>query len=464
MSVESAERRAPPDLERMTAQTARLLSQNRSLEAVMGLSAFLPPDQADVYLRIPARLRARLVDHMPPPALAALMESLDVDEAARLALVIDERDLPAVLDAASPNVAADVLRHVPERVSASAVSAMRTGGEVAPLLDYEDDDAGGLMTPEFIALSQSATVSQAMASIREWSREFDSDDITRAYILDAAGAPVGSVGLAALILARPFQPVSLVMTPGIISVTAETDQEEVARLMERYDLQRIPVTDGAGAMVGVIGVEDIMDVLDDEATEDMYRMVGVPEREKAAGPFWQSVRGRLPWLCLNLLTALLAGMVVTLFESTMARAVALAAFLPVIAGQGGIAGTQTLTLIVRSLALGELESASKWSLLAKELGLGLIHGLAVGVLAAAVAYGWHRNEYFAIVVGVAMLSNMTIAGASGVAVPLLFRALKVDPALASAVAVTTITDVCGFLIYLGLATGFIVFIGGSGAP
>ena len=460
MSVESAERRAPPDLERMTAQTARLLSQNRSLEAVMGLSAFLPPDQADVYLRIPSRLRARLVDHMPPPALAALMESLDVDEAARLALVIDERDLPAVLDAASPNVAADVLRHVPERVSASAVSAMRTGGEVAPLLDYEDDDAGGLMTPEFIALSQSATVSQAMASIREWSREFDSDDITRAYILDAAGAPAGSVGLAALVMARPFQPVSLIMTPGIISVTAETDQEEVARLMERYDLQSVPVTDGAGRMVGVIGVEDIMDVIDDEATEDMYRMVGVPESEKAAGPFWQSVRGRLPWLCLNLLTALLAGMVVTLFESTMARAVALAAFLPVIAGQGGIAGTQTLTLIVRSLALGELESASKWRLLAKELGLGLIHGLAVGILAAAVAYGWQRNEYVAIVVGVAMLSNMIIAGASGVAVPLLFRALKVDPALASAVAVTTVTDVCGFLIYLGLATGFIVFIGG----
>ena len=461
MSVESAERRAPPDLERMTAQTARLLSQNRSLEAVIGLSAFLPPDQADVYLRIPDRLRARLVDHMPTPALAALMESLDVDESARLALAIDERgELPAVLDAASPNVAADVLRHVPERVSARAVSAMRTGGEVAPLLDYEDDDAGGLMTPEFIALSQSATVSQAMASIREWSREFDSDDITRAYILDADGAPAGSVGLAALVTARPFQPVSLIMTPGIISVTAETDQEEVARLMERYDLQRVPVTDGAGRMVGVIGVEDIMDVIDDEATEDMYRMVGVPETEKAAGPFWQSVRGRLPWLCLNLLTALLAGMVVTLFESTMARAVALAAFLPVIAGQGGIAGTQTLTLIVRSLALGELESASKWRLLAKELGLGLIHGLAVGILAAAVAYGWQRDEYFAIVVGVAMLSNMIIAGASGMAVPLLFRALKVDPALASAVAVTTITDVCGFLIYLGLATGFIVFIGG----
>ena len=453
------ERRDAPDIERMSDVAARLLRQNRSLEAVIRLSAFLPPDQADVYLRIPDRLRARLIDHMPPPALAALMECLDVDEAARLALAMDERDLPAVLDAASPNVAADVLRHVPEPLSASAVSAMRTGGEVAPLLDYEDDDAGGLMTPEFIALPQNATAAQAMASIREWAREFGSDDIAQAYVLDADGAPAGSVGLAALALARPFQPVSLAMSPGVISVTAETDQEEVARLMERYGLRRVPVTDGAGRMIGVIGVEEIIDVIDDEATEDMYRMVGMPESEKAAGPFWQSVRGRLPWLCLNLLTALLAGLVVTLFESALARAVALAAFLPVIAGQGGIAGTQTLTLIVRSLALGELESASKWRLLAKELGLGLIHGLAVGALAAAVAYGWQRNEYLALVVGAAMLANMVIAGASGVAVPLLFRALKIDPALASAVAVTTVTDVCGFLIYLGLAAALIAFIG-----
>lgn len=459
MSADAERRAETSDIERMSALTARLLSQNRSLEAVIQLSAFLPRDQADVYLRIPDRLRARLVDHMPPPALAALMERLDMDEAARLALVIDERELPAILDAASPNVAADVLRHVPARLSANSVSAMRTGSEVEPLLDYEDDAAGGLMTPEFVALSQSATVSQAMASIREWSREFDSDDITQAYVLDDDGAPVGSVGLAALVLARPFQPVSRLMTPGIISVTAETDQEEAARLMERYRLRRIPVTDGAGRMVGVIAVEEIIDVIEDEATEDMYRMVGAPESEKAAGPFWRSVRGRLPWLCLNLLTALLAGMVVALFESAMARAVALAAFLPVIAGQGGIAGTQTLTLIVRSLALGELESASAWRLLAKEVGLGLVHGLAVGLLAAAVAYGWQRNEYLALVVGAAMLSNMTIAGASGVAVPLALRAMRIDPALASAVAVTTITDVCGFLIYLGLATGFIALIG-----
>ena len=223
--------------------------------------------------------------------------------------------------------------------------------------------------------------------------------------------------------------------------------------MERYDLQSVPVTDDAGRLLGSISVGEIMDVVEDEATEDMYRMIGVHEAEKVAGSFWRSVRGRLPWLCVNLGTALAAGLVVTMFESTMAQAVALAAFLPVIAGQGGIAGTQTLTLIVRSIALGELVSGGTWRLLGKEVGLGIVHGVVVGALVAAIAFGWQ-------VVGAAMFANMVVAAVSGVIVPLGLRALRIDPALASAVAVTTLTDVIGFLIYLGLAALMIRWIAG----
>lgn len=179
------------------------------------------------------------------------------------------------------------------------------------------------------------------------------------------------------------------------------------------------------------------------------------------GPFWRSVGGRLPWLCVNLATAMLAGFIVTLFQSTLVQAVALAAFLPVIAGQGGIAGTQTLTLIVRSLALGEISSDNGRRLLAKEIGLGLVHGVALGALAGIVALVWKGSEYLALVVAVAMLANLVVAGASGVLVPLGFRALRIDPALASAVAVTTFTDVIGFLVYLGLAALLIRLIVGS---
>ena len=202
-------------------------------------------------------------------------------------------------------------------------------------------------------------------------------------------------------------------------------------------------------------------VLEEEATEDMYRMIGVGGEEKALGPFWRSVRGRLPWLCVNLGTAILAGLVITLFQSTLAQAVVLAAFLPVIAGQGGIAGTQTLTIIVRSMALGEITAASARRLLVKEIGLGLVHGIALGALVGVFTVVWKGSEWLALIVGLAVLLNMVVAGVGGVLVPLILRALRIDPALASAVAVTTVTDVVGFLVYLGFASLAIGLITGS---
>ena len=238
----------------------------------------------------------------------------------------------------------------------------------------------------------------------------------------------------------------------------ETDQEEVARIMERYDIHSLPVIDDSNRIVGMVVIDDIIDVFEDEATEDMFRMIGVDEGERALGPFWRSVRSRLPWLCVNLATAIAAGLIITLFQSTLTRAIALAAFLPVIAGQGGIAGTQTLTLIVRSIALGELATGNAKRLLLKELGLGLVHGIVVGLLVGGIAFAWRGNPWFALVAGVAMMANMMVAGISGVLVPLGFRALKIDPALGSAVAVTTATDVIGFFIYLGLATLMITLI------
>jgi magnesium transporter len=193
----------------------------------------------------------------------------------------------------------------------------------------------------------------------------------------------------------------------------------------------------------------------------MYRMIGVGQEERVLGPFWRSVRSRLPWLCVNLATAVLAGLVITLFQSTMAQAVALAAFLPVIAGQGGIAGTQTLTLIVRSMALGEIAPGSASRLLLKEMGLGLVHGIALAMLVGIIAFVWQGNQFLALVVAAAMISNMVVAGISGVIVPITFKAVNIDPALASAVAVTTVTDVMGFLVYLGLATLAISLIAGN---
>ena len=403
---------------------------------------------------------------------------LEVEDTVAVCEKIENSKLPEVFDAASPEIAADVLKALEPASAEDVLAEMETAPEVIPLLEYEDDDAGGLMTPEFVALRETMNVGQALDFVRLWAREVgpDPEYLHYLFVVDWDAAPVrlivrrvkptpgalkGGLSLAQLVLASRSQFVSLLMDEDIISVGVETDQEEAARLMERYDIFNLPVMDDDGRLVGVVWLDDMIRVLDDEATEDMFRMIGVAEEEKALGPFWRSVRNRLPWLVVNLGTAVLAGFVITLFQSTMGQVVALAAFLPVIAGQGGIAGTQTLTLIIRSITLGEVSPANTRRLLLKELGLGLVHGLALGLVVGVIAFIWKGSEYLALVVGIAMAANLVVAGISGVIVPLGFRALRIDPALSSAVAVTTLTDVLGFLVYLGLATAAIGLIVGS---
>ena len=429
-------------------------------EAAIRSSGLLPPDQADTLSILPVEHLAALIDRISLEALAEATEELDTDAAVDVSQAIPDGILADLLDVISPHVAADVLRPLPQDVADTTLESMEAAAEVAPLMAYEDDGAVGLMTPEFIAIHETVTVSQAMSFIRTWAEEYGAAHISQVFLVDNDGVVTGTASLSQLVLARPFQCVSLIMNRDVISVGAGTDQEEVARIMERYDIHRLPVVDHANRIVGMVVIDDIIDVFEHEATEDMFRMIGVDQGERALGPFWRSVRSRLPWLCVNLATAIAAGLVITLYQSTMIQAVALAAFLPVIAGQGGIAGTQTLTLIVRSIALGELATGNAKRLLLKEAGLGLIHGIVVGLLVAGIAFAWKGNPWLALVVGLAMTANMMVAGVSGVLVPLGLRALKIDPAVASAVAVTTATDVIGFLIYLGLATLMITLIVG----
>ena len=274
------------------------------------------------------------------------------------------------------------------------------------------------MTSDFIALYDDMSINQATAFVRRLGRDLDPQDISYLFVADRDGVLKGGMSLAEMVLAQPHQRVSLLMQRDIFSVGTGTDQEQCAKLMERYNLQSLPVTDEEGSLVGVLKLEDMLGVLQDEATEDMYRMIGVDEEEKALGPFWRSVRGRLPWLVVNLATAVLAGLVVVAFESTLQRAVILAAFLPIVAGQAGIAGTQTLTVIVRSIALGEVAGTDTLRLLAKEVGLGMVHGLAVAVLVGAIAVIWTESFYLSVVVAVAMMLSMVVSGVSGVLVPL----------------------------------------------
>jgi magnesium transporter len=250
-----------------------------------------------------------------------------------------------------------------------------------------------------------------------------------------------------------------IMTPDVISVRVDTDQEEAARLVASYNLLAIPVVDEENKLVGVITVDDVIDVLKDEATEDIYRLAGVTGDERVFTPPGESLTKRLPWLAVNMVTAFLAATVVSLFEHTIDQVVALAVFMPIVAGMGGNAGMQTLTVIVRGIALGELTWGNTRKALVKEMIVGLGNGLALGALGAVVVYLMKGNPVLGGVLGLAMVINMFIAATAGTLIPLGLRAMKVDPALASSVFITTFTDVAGFASFLGLATVFLKYLG-----
>jgi magnesium transporter len=250
------------------------------------------------------------------------------------------------------------------------------------------------------------------------------------------------------------------MTADLISARVDMDQEEVARQVAAYNLLAIPVVNEENKLVGIITVDDVIDVIKDEATEDIYRLAGVAGDDRAFTPAGESFRKRLPWLGINLITAFLAASVVAIFEGTIARIAALAVFMPIVAGMGGNAATQTLTVIVRGIALGELTWGNSRKALIKESAVGIGNGLLFGAVAAAVAWLTRDNATLGLVLGAAMVINMFVAATAGTLVPLGLRALNVDPALASSVFITTLTDIFGFFAFLGLATVFSEYLVG----
>jgi magnesium transporter len=252
------------------------------------------------------------------------------------------------------------------------------------------------------------------------------------------------------------------MTADLISARADMDQEEVARQVASYNLLAIPVVDEENKLVGVITVDDVIDVIKDEATEDIYRLAGVSGDEKVFTPAGESLRKRLPWLGVNLATAFLAAAVVGLFTNTIDLFPILAVFMPIVAGMGGNAATQTLTVIVRGIALGELSWANSRKALLKEAAVGIGNGLVLGLVAAGVAWATRGDPVLGLVLGAAMVINMFVAATAGVLVPLGLRAAKIDPALASSVFITTLTDVFGFFSFLGLATVFARYLIATG--
>ncbi|MEE8567700.1 MAG: magnesium transporter [Anaerolineales bacterium] len=433
------------------------LESGQILDAIASLIRLHPADRADAFSDLNDEYQARLLPRMDIPTVADLLEELEDDEAADMAEILPTERLADVLDEMEPDEAADVLGDLPPERVAEALAEMEDADEVIPLLSYPDETAGGLMTTSFIALRPHTTAWQAI----EFLRRFSPEEETPYYlnVINQDRQLVGIVGLRDLVVAEPTTRVESFMDPDVVYVTTDTDQEDAARLMVRYDLAALPVVDDKEVLRGVITYDDLMDVLEDEATEDIYRLANVSDPDLSINsPISLSLRRRLPWLYLNALTAFFASWVISQYELIIAQVALLAVFLSVVAGLGGNSATQSLAIIVRAIALGELELRDAWRTILKEAAVGLLQGISVGAVAGLGVFLWKGDPIMGLVLGLALVGNMLIAGIIGSMIPLGLKALKLDPALASSVLVTAVTDSFGFALFLTLAVKFLPYL------
>jgi magnesium transporter len=420
------------------------------------LRALHPADSAEILAELEPEQQAAILDRLQTEELAEVFEQLDEEDMADVAQHLDTETLADVLDEMEPDMAADLLGELEPEQAAEVLDQMEEPEDVATLMTYPPDTAGGIMNAAPPSLRRFWTVTEAVRFLKEHYR--DEDQFFYIYVLDRFSRLIGLVNLRSLILADPEQTVEEIMDRTVISAVATADQEVVAQILQRYDLLQVPIVDEEQRLIGIVTVDDIVDVIEEEATEDIYKLAQVSPDSEVFSPVRQSVRNRTPWLVVNLGTAFLASAVVSLFESTIAQAAILAAFMPIVAGQGGNAGTQTMTIVVRSLALKEISPRDTAWALWHEFRIGLVNGIIIGVLVALVAWLWQRNPYLGLVIGLAMLGNLVVAAVAGVAVPMALKLLRVDPALASSIFVTTFTDVMGFLLFLGLGTYFLAYL------
>jgi magnesium transporter len=433
------------------------LESGKVLNAIAALIRLHPADRADAFSDLNDSEQASILPGLDVPTTADLLEELEDPEAADVAEGLARERLADVLDEMEPDEAADVLGDISPQLAAEVLAEMEDAEEVIPLLEHADETAGGLMTTSFIALQPNATTTEAI----EYLRGLSPDEETPYYlnVVDKDGCLVGIVSLRALVIADPHIQIERIMDHDVVHVTTDTDQEDAARLMVRYDLAALPVVTEKGILAGVITYDDLMDVLEAEATEDIYRLANVPDPDLSVeSPIRLSIKRRLPWLLVSAVTAFFASWVISRFESIIAQVALLAVFQSIVSGLGGNSATQSLAIMVRAIALGEIQLRDSWRTVLKEALTGLLQGAAVGLVAGIGVYLWKGNPTLGLILGLALLGNIFIAGIVGTTIPLVFKALNRDPALASSVLVTTVTDSAGFALFLGLASHFLPYL------
>lgn len=439
----------------LTAQELLALVRAGRLAAFVELASDLDPaDLADVLAEAEDDERIEIVRLLPPELSGSALWELPETEHAE-----------DTLAALAPQQAAEIVGTLPDDDAADLLGEMEPAersrilaevedkeqrDEVTELLQYDSESAGGLMTGQMVVIAEHDTIAQALEEIRRQADEVE--DFTEAYVVDGDGRLKGVMTFRRLVLSSPDRMLVDVMDEPDVTVHPDMDQEEVGRLMARYNVSAIPVVDADQALLGRITFDDVMDVREAEATEDLLKFGGVSGDEDLGAGWTEAVRSRLPWLLVNLATAFFAAMVPLYFAGTIERLGFVAAYMGMVAGMGGNTGTQALAVNVRRLALRLIDLREFSAVIRKEVLVGAANGVATGIVAGVVATAIQGTPVFGVVVFLAMTGNMIVAGFAGAFIPLLLQRYGVDPALASSVFVTTFTDTCGFFLLLGMSS------------
>jgi len=415
-----------------------------------------PADVAQVIRHLPAVQEQRTVFEVirDVKMKAAVLSEAEAPVITHLLLDMPPHDAVAILRELASDDVADLLGHLPEDKAQDILQLMKVeeSEEVEDLLRYPEETAGGIMTTEFVSLHEETTVKDAIAHLQETSAK---QMVFYLYVTDGDGRLVGVVSLRQLLTVHPSAPLKKIMTTDVISVVTDVDQEEVAKLAARYNILAIPVVDKENKLVGIITVDDVVDVIREEATEDILKLAGATEADLFQMSSLRAARMRLPWLLTSLVGGLVTGVFLWFFRPAIQHVIALASFIPVITAMGGNIGLQTSTLVVRGLATGRIESADLRAVFFKELAVGVLMGTMCGLIVGVVANLWHGPAMLGVVVGVSMFAAITVAAVMGALVPLLLRRLGVDPAISSGPFVTASNDITGLVIYLSLATALL---------
>ena len=413
------------------ADIADLIDNLEEQEKIRLFSLLEVEKASDVIPELSDLSREQILEDISDKKLAEIIEEMDSDDAADVIAELNEAQARAVLDGIEPEGSEDLKN----------------------LLRYEEDTAGGIMQTELVSVPSDSKINDALKAVIQASDEIE--HVYNIFVVDTDNTLIGTIPLQKLITARRTSPVTESIDKAIPSVQTDIDQEEVARMFEKYDLVSLPVVDTGNHLLGRITVDDIVDVMEEESSEDIYRIAGLGEDDNIFNEPMESVKRRLPWLYVNLLTALASALVIGFFENTIQMVIALAVFMPVVAAIGGNAGSQTLTLIVRGLALGEVTFDNAKRALYRQIIVGVVNGVAVGVVIGVIAFLWKGMPVLGVVLGLAMIINVFMGTLIGTLVPLTLKWAKADPALGSHIFVTAFTDAFGFLSFLGLATIFL---------